>query len=235
MSLSDVMALSDNERQGEQLEERLQGIVSHIAACDRWDDGEATTYTTLQSYGYKCGCGWEVHFPTGLVVWAEYYVALLPPGFTEKMRFLSIRGAYWASIAAGTHRVVRQLKLGPFNFGELLKPIPRRGGRYIFGVDAFKGIPVKFQGAKHLSVTLPTIQGVVLTNRGDDDPLNTHVTVNCTIEDCDAQEQSERQETQGSAGTEGVGQSQDGLGDVVGFIAEDSDTSNGPVSPTEST
>lgn len=187
MQLSDVLQLFDSSHKEEKLDDLLQGILQHVAHCDQWDNGKATTYTDLRNYGYKCGCAWEVRLHTGLVVWAEHHSGLLPPGFTEKMRFLSIRGQYLLSIVKGTHKVTRQIKVGGFEMGFLLKPIPRNGGRLIFKTEDFQQLPASFRTAKRIMLNAPLIQGVVLTNRGDDDPLSTHITINCTIEDPDAQ------------------------------------------------
>jgi hypothetical protein len=202
MSLPEVLGLFDNERRVARLDNLLQNIVQHVAHCGQWDEGKPLTLTELRSYGYRCGCGWEVAFQTSLVVWAEHYSALLPTGFTEKMRFLAIRGSYFLSLALGTHEVIRQIKLDWPTPCKLLKPIPRCGGKLIYDAADFENLPDRLQSAKRILLTVPPIQGVVLTDRGDNDPLRTHVTVNCTtIEDADVQQDEEASE--GPTGPEG--------------------------------
>jgi len=124
---------------------------------------------------------------------------MLPTGFTEKMRFLTIRGEYLAAIATGTHEVTRRLQMYGMEAGYLLKSIPRHGGIFIYEAADFDRLPVHLHRARLLRLSVPPIQGVMLANRGDSDPLRTDIIVNCTIEDLDAEKERQASESQASA------------------------------------
>ena len=171
----------------------LWAMDDHLNRCEKWSEGEANQNTEHRTYGYKCGCGRQFDIHTGLVMWATAHDGCLPPGFTEKMRFLSIRGDYWATLARGEHiiqGIVRYKAAGGWNFGREDPPMyyeklgttdqapPVHCKTWTLPLADLKGYK-KLTKAWALELKIPQIKGVKVDLR-DEDPFKTVVTITCT-------------------------------------------------------
>ena len=190
----------------------LWSINSHLLGCGLWDKGDPHQNMYDRTYGYRCGCGCDFQIHTGLVMWATGHDGCLPVGFTEKMRFLSIRGAYWRSLAQGTHEIettVRHKWLAGWNFGKEGLPMdyehvgtaktapPTHCNTWVVSVADFTEITQKWSQSIGLELKVPQVKGVKV-GLLDEDPYKTVVTVTCTrIKESNADQAAEGSQEKG--------------------------------------
>lgn len=185
----EIASLFEDTRKWAQVSRFLDSIRTHVQSCDQWSEGQAFVETRLRNQSYQCGCGEQFRIHTALIGWAEYHSGALPSGFTNKMRFLKIRGEYWRSLAEGTHEIVNTISDNSGWFSDKLgtvrgETIPRHVGTMeVVTDDSWSSYP----SGTRLKLTLQPLGGVV-PDKNDQSPTRSHSVINLSkIEVLDAE------------------------------------------------